>query len=508
MRTNYLPVPTGGWNAAQSFELMPANDAQTLINFIPKETHIEIRKGSTELTTSALATKVETLANHRAADGTETLVAAANGNIYTVNTSTGATTSKGSGYSNNRWQTVNFNDYLLFVNGEDAPLQFDGTTLGAFTAPVTGATPTDLVGVVVFKGRCIYWENNAAKFWYAGAGAYGGALTSFPLDLVTKRGGYVVECCTWSRDSGEGQDDLFVVLMSTGETLVYEGSDPGTAYDFQLIGSFSLGRPLAVRGSVQLGGDRIILTHDGFVNLSTALQVGRMTDKGNLSSKIVNAVKQATNRWGANYGWEAVYHDTESMLVVNIPRYVDATTPANSYSEQYCMNTNTGAWCRFREWDAITFIEHNGNLYMGCYDGHIRQVFTGANDDGNKIKGVCIPAFSMMGMPGHKKQMTMCTITTNHASKDAIGVAALADFELRAFGAATPFNTSGSAGGWDVADWDSEFWDDETLSEPVNYNYPVGNFGYSLSVKINMLASAESPKIYSIRTKFKTGRSI
>ena len=377
MRTKFLSVPNGGWNASQALDMMAPNDAVRMINLIPRKTHIEPRKGTQELTTSALPDIVETLAKHRAGDGTQTLLAGANDNIYTVNTTTGATASVGSGFKDNRWQTVNFNDLLLFVNGADAPQQYDGTTLGTYTATITGPTATDLTGVVVFKGRCIYWENNKASFWYAGAGSYGGACTEFPLDLVTKKGGYVVECCTWSRDSGEGLDDLFVVLMSTGETLVYQGSDPGSAFDWQLIGSFELGEPLGVRGSIKYASDRIVLTRDGFVNLSTALQVGRVTDEGNISSKIVDAAKKAAERWGDNYGWEITYFDRESLLIVNIPRYVSTSTPTNSYSEQYCMNTNTGAWTRFTGWDAITFQEVNGKLYMGCYDGHVREVFTG-----------------------------------------------------------------------------------------------------------------------------------
>ena len=240
MITRSLPAPVGGWNASQALEAMPPGDALLINNWLPKETHVELRKGSEKINETSTDEPIETLVTYRGEDGTEQLLAAYDGAIYTVNATTGAFTSKGSGYTNNQWQTVMFNDYILFVNGVDTPQQYDGSTLGNYSATITGATPADLKGVMVFKGRAIYWENNAAKFWYADAGSYGGALNSFPLSVVTKRGGYVVECCTWSRDSGAGADDLFVVIMSTGETLVYEGSDPGSAFDFQLIGSFQV----------------------------------------------------------------------------------------------------------------------------------------------------------------------------------------------------------------------------------------------------------------------------
>lgn len=502
MRTFFQPVPVGGWNQSVPLDLMPATDAERMVNFIPREKHLEMRSGSLELTTSALATAVQTLAVHREEDGTETLVAASNGNIYTVNTSTGATTSKGSGYTNNKWQTVNFNNLLLFVNGADAPLQFDGTTLGAFASPVSGATGTDLNGVTVFKGRAYYWENNASKFWYAAAGSYGGALASFPLEYTTKKGGYVVECLSWTRDSGDGVDDLFVILLSTGEVLVYEGSDPASGYDWSLVGSFTLGKPIAVRGSTNLASDRIIITEDGIVNLSTALQVARASEKGNVGSKIVPAAKEATSRWKANYGWEIFYHDKQSLLIANIPR--NATT-----YEQYCMNTNTGAWTKFNGWDGITFAEIGGELYMGGSDGHIRQCFTGTSDDGVAIRNTLVPAFTMMEMPDRKKKLCFVTLTTNFVNKNKIGIGGLADFEPRAFGnAAVADNQTGNAAEWDTSGWDEDFWG-ETSSTTINQHIiPVTAYGYAVSIKINMISSVQTANIYSLKYKYQTMRTI
>ncbi len=508
MRTQYIAPPVGGWNASQPLDLMQPTDAARLINLIPRETSLDFRKGSEKLTTSALATEVETLATHRAEDGTQTLVACADGKIYTVDTTTGAATQKSASKTNNKWQTVNFNNLLLMVNGADAPQQFNGTTVANYTAAITGATPADLVGVVVFKGRCIYWENNAAKFWYAEAGSYGGLLQAFGLNLTTQKGGYVVECCTWTRDSGDGVDDLFVVIMSTGETLVYSGSDPKT--DFALIGRFNLGAPISIRGSTNLASDRIIITEDGFVNLSTALQVGRASEKGNVSSKIINAAKRATNAWSGNYGWEVLYHDRESLLIVNVPRQIGATAANNVY-EQYCMNTNTGAWTRFRGWDAITFTEVDGDLYMGGADGHIRKCFTGPSDDNNPINYLWMPAFNDCGARSNNKQLTFVTLQTNFVSKSNIAMAGLSDFELRAFGQAQiPATTPGTGTFWDEENWDSAYFSDEEIDSKDIYTYDmsVSTYGYSLGFKFKAQSNDQTAKIYSARLKYKMGRSI
>lgn len=508
MRTEVIPISAGGWNASMPLDMMPPTDAVRLINLIPDERSLNFRGGSTRTTVkAAVGAEIETMTTHRDEDGTETLVFAADNDIKTIDISDGTVSDLGTGFTNDRWQTVNFNNLLLMVNGADTPQQYDGTTLQNYVAAISGATATDLKGVTVFKGRCYYWENNAAKFWYPAAGAYGGALTSFPLDLTTKKGGYVMEICTWTRDSGDGVDDLFVVIMSTGETLVYQGSSPA---DFALIGNFNLGEPVGIRGSTQFASDRIIVTKDGFVNLSTALQVARVSEKNNVSSKIIDEAKRATRLWGNNFGWEIFYHDNQSLLMVNVPRQI-SSTPANSKYEQYCMNTNTGAWTRFKGWNAISFTEIGSELYMGCSDGHIRKCFDGANDDGVAIDYTWIPAFTSCQMPGRKKQATFLTLHTNFTNKENIGVAGLADYEERAFGnAAVPDLASGDIGEWDVSDWDDAYWDGTIINgRAINkYDFPIISSGYTITFKINIQSDVQTAAIYAARVKYKAMRTI
>lgn len=506
MRTFFQPVPIGGWNASMAYELMQPTDAVTMINWIPKEESLRMRSGSQELLASPLGTSVDTMSTFRSNTGTEELICASDGNVYTVDIDAGTTTSVGSGYSNNRWQTVMFNNLLLMVNGEDEPQQYNGTTLANYTSALTGVTKEDVVGVCVFKGRCYYWTVDAKSFWYAGAGAYGGACTEFPIENTTQKGGYITECCTWTRDSGDGVDDLFVVLMSTGETLVYQGADGSS---FSLIGKFTLGKPLSIRGSTNLASDRIILTKDGFVNLSTALQVGRASEKGNVSSRIINAAKDAAVKFGHLYGWEIFYHDKESLLMVNIPRYINSADESQNQYQQYCMNTNTGAWTRFNGWQSVTYAEVNDELYMGCSDGHIRKCFTGTNDDGVAITYTLIPAFTMCDIPTHKKQLTCVTLFTNYVSKHNIGVAGLSDFEQRAFGSAgIPNSAIGAQGEWGVSSWGEAYWSTVTSATIQEYNKYVRAKGFSVSCKINIQSEVQTANLYSIRYKYKLARSI
>jgi len=509
MKTYHIPAPVGGWNASQALDNMAPTDAVKLINWIPRETSIEMRKGSKKITDSALGGPVETLVTYRDESGDEILIAGYDGKVSKISTTTGVATELAIGFTNNQWQTININNLLVMCNGADTPQEYNGTALSDMA--ITGATAADLIGITTFKGRAIYWEKKAAKFWYADAGAYTGALTAFPLEYTTQKGGYVMDCMTWTRDSGDGVDDLFVIIMSTGETLVYSGSDPGSATDWSLIGKFTLGRPLTVRGSANLAADRIIITEDGFVNLSTALQVARVSEKGNVSSKIVEAVQEATNRWGSKYGWEIIYHARESLLIVNIPRQTSESKPEDNVYNQYCMNTNTGAWTMFRGWQAITFTEVAGDLFMGSSDGHIRKCFYEANDDTVAISTVVIPAFSTYGVPDRMKQATYVTVTTSCVNKENIGLGALADFNTRAFGGASvPTPITGTQGTWNASEWNEAYWSRSASGDNDihNYNLPVKALGYSLSFKMNIQSDMQIPKVYSFRQRFKMAGAV
>ena len=101
-----LPAPVGGWNARDPLESMPVTDAVTLTNVFPSTRTVDLRKGYREHADGMGSGAVETIVEHVDGDGTKYLLAAANSNIYDATTFGGSATSEGSGFTNNRWQTV------------------------------------------------------------------------------------------------------------------------------------------------------------------------------------------------------------------------------------------------------------------------------------------------------------------------------------------------------------------------------------------------------------------
>ena len=76
------------------------------------------------------------------------------------------------------------------VNGTDAPQDWDGTTLTAtsWTGP---SSINNLIAVTSYNERLYFAESDSQNFWYSGSQAVTGALTSFPLSMVSKFGGYL-----------------------------------------------------------------------------------------------------------------------------------------------------------------------------------------------------------------------------------------------------------------------------------------------------------------------------
>ena len=113
-----VPAPIGGLNTRDALDAMPPTDAIQLDNWFPATGKCEVRDGYVEHSGGMGSGNVETLVEYHAG-ATRKLIAAANNNLYDATSSTAS--SIGSGFTNNRWQTANFNGKIHLVNGDDAP---------------------------------------------------------------------------------------------------------------------------------------------------------------------------------------------------------------------------------------------------------------------------------------------------------------------------------------------------------------------------------------------------
>jgi hypothetical protein len=180
----------------------------------------------------------------------------------------------------------NFNSkvgYTLYPSG--APREWDNSTSQAIplTRPATGdwasLADTDIAGGHPFKGRVFYWSPKTNELIYTALGAIGGTLVRFPTETVSQTGGGVKLCTSLTMDGGNGPDDLFVIILTTGECLIYQGDDPGDAKAWEIVGRFNLPVPINANCVVRIGGDVLMLTNKGLIPLQQYIkgQLGQIT---------------------------------------------------------------------------------------------------------------------------------------------------------------------------------------------------------------------------------------
>lgn len=459
-----LPAPVRGLNGRDSFDSMKPDDAVRLDNWVPGFGKVEVRRGSAEwaqLGTDsggfvAATGAVETLAQWQA-DGAIKLIAAADGGIYDASTTGEKDTPLGDGFSNDRWQHVSMNDVLGLVNGQDAPQTYDGAALAAMTVAAAMGEPTldvtSLIGINVYRNRSYFIRDNDPGFWFSAVNTLGGDLTYFPLGDVQGVGGHLVAMATWTRDGGTGgADDLAVFLMSSGQVVLYEGSDPDEATDWALVGVFSMARPIGRRCVIKVGGEAVVVTVDGYTQLSRVLPGGRTASDVNVSDRLGKIVLDQIRATGTEFGWQIIHYPRGRRLLVNYP--------TGGLHEQHAVNLTTGAWCRFRGMDAHCWSLFGDRLFFGTSTGRVVEADVGTNDIGADIVAEGQQAFTALRDPGRNKQVNALRPQLEATGGVDFDVALYADYSPVASATVhARFGVASVAGPkWNQVKWNSVKW--------------------------------------------------
>lgn len=493
-----VPAPTGGWNARDSLDAMKPDDAVTMVNLIPRSGWVEGRKGSAEYTylgNSLLPLGITTLVPYQ----TTKLLAAYNSSIYDITDPAIPVSISHTGFTSAKFQFTAFKDLVILTNGSDTAVAYNGTTLTDIV--ITGKPSGAFWGCNTFKGRVFYWDEGVQSFWYSQAGSYQGVLTEFDLSTQCRTGGTLVMMLTITVDAGDGIDDFAIFLFSTGEALVYQGDDPENATRWSSSGRFQIGEPLGIRAHCKVGGTEIVLTKDGWLDISTALSGGRLSEASTYSDKIISAAKQAANSYADFYGWECLYYPAGNLFIVNIPR--SDFSPVNESesqwaadAEQHVRNTSTGSWCRFTGWKATTFCVWNDVLYFAS-GASVYTADVGTADSGKPIYMECIPAFNHLGSKGRQKQVTLAAHLTNFQQPDYLVKDGMADYNILFQNQVQEAPFLGGAQ-WDLAEWDAEYWanDDAPLNQTTEGWTDVNAFGYAVTVSMRANINGFSLKWY------------
>jgi hypothetical protein len=473
-------APIGGLNTRDSFDNMPLEDARLLLNWVPDYGGLTVRKGYTGHATGVGSGDVLTIAQFNNG-ATQKMIAFSATAAYDA-TSEGAASSLKTGLtSNGRWDWVNMNGSIAFVDGVNAPQEYDGSTWGTLTISGTGLTAASIVGIMVFKGFSIVWMEDSADFFYSAALALGGTMTKFSLSklgAVASQGGKIVAIQNWTFDGGAGEDDYFVVIMSTGQVIVYAGTDPSDATKWALKGVYDMGAPTGRDTFINDGGDLMGLLGGDYKRITAnTLKAGTTPSQ---ESKMVGAADVAQTTYGANAGWAAVRN--KRFAIFNVP-------VSSTIFHQHVLNFATKAWTKFDSWNARCLGTYEGDVYFGGGGGQVYKAFSGDNDNGAGIAWDCETAWDNLGQPNFKRLVGIRFAMTSQGPL-AIGVDIAFDFELSTVQQQITAGTVGAA--WDSTSWNVSDWAPET-SPQMQVRGAAGS-GVSVSARLRGTTSNQTIK--------------
>lgn len=496
-----LPPPTGGWDSRESLADMPAENAVKLENWFPSTDKVTIRRGHASHATG-MTGAVESLIEYVPLTGSGKLFAANNGAIYNVTSSGAVGAAEVSALTNNRWQFVKIGtaagQFVRCVNGADTPLVYDGTTW-ATTPAITGPTAANLIWINIHQRRMWFGEKESLSAWYLAVNSIGGAATEFSLAGIAKLGGYIMAMGTWTRDAGDGMDDVAVFLTSEGEAIVYSGTDPSAAATWSLVGVFRIGKPIGRRCFTKAGSDIVIVTQDGLLPLSAVLSVDRsQTRLVALSDQITKAVNDAVRDYKANYGWQPIVYPKGIYLLLNVPK-------SSTTADQYVFNTITGAPCKFTGQNALCWGLLNDDLYFGGTDGKVYKADSGTSDNGSDIAADAVQAFNYFKPPQARKvfKMAECVFESDGDPNAAI------DWNVD-FGVLNPTSSAQSSpvnsAKWGISKWGIGTWG--TNGQIYKGWRGVRGVGRAGSVRVRINTNSARPSWIATNVIFEKGGAL
>lgn len=552
-----LLPPKGGWDTLNALSAMPEQNAVTLDNWFPTTDSVVMRRGFTEHATGMIL-HVETLIEYVSVDGTGELFAANNGAIYdatsvgdvgdaligggvfvgydianlsavqvTKSVASEDTVPQGIAFNNNgtklfmvgdsnnsiyeynsgspgallnnKWQYVQIStgagQFLSLMNGEDTPLVYDGATFET-TPAITGPVVTDLIWNNIHQRRLWCGEIDSLSAWYLPVNNIGGVATEFNFGGIARLGGYIMAMGTWTRDSGEGMDDVAVFITSEGEAIVYNGIDPASPTTWKLIGVFRIGKPIGRRCIVKAGPDVIIITQDGFAPLSILLTRDRSQSRlTNISDQISKAVNDSVRDFKESFGWQPIIYPKGIQLLFNVPQ-------ADNTYHQYVFNTITQAPCRFTGMNGLCWGLLNDNLYFGGTDGKTYKADNGFSDNGTNIATDAIQAFSYFGDSGRNKAFKLAEPVFKSTGIPNAAVDFNTDFNIK-IPTAVPQTSTSTAATWGTSRWGIGVWGtDGIIFKGWRGIRGVGRAG---SIRIRIKSSSSTTSWISTNIKFVPG---
>lgn len=479
LKSGRVQIPSGGMNNSVPLAKMSGEFMPYCYNIFSSEEGVTTRQGYREWVTG-LGAQVRTLIPYHAvteSGSDDKLFAVTPDGFYDVTASAASpaisvsfgTTTGRAGFGNYIQYTNDAGDKrILYADGANGLYVYTPGSGWALETAITGLTEADVRYVAQHKLRIWLAVKDSAKAWYLGVGAYTGAATEFNFAAQFPNGGYIVGMWNWTVDGGAGVDDLFVVLSSSGDVVVYQGEDPSSASTWTIKGKWNIGTLPAGRNlGVSIGGELHLLSTYGLVSMNDLLRgvpVDRITGQTSLAKNIVLAIRNDMVDRDDSEGWGFYNNLSNGFVLLTRPVVSDTDTPL-----QYVFNVATNAWGMFRDVPMICGASYNGVFYFGDRFGVVHYFTSGsdsldgvarAGTGGDPVNFSFLTSFEDWGEPATFKigQFVRPTFIAPSGTVPSYTAKILYDYNLSEFNnTATPGAISGDV--WDTATWDNGVWE-------------------------------------------------
>lgn len=530
-----LPPPLKGWNARDPFEAMDPQDAITLDNWYPDYAGCVTRDGCQVYSSTDDQSPVQTLAVWRRG-AASAMLAASGGQLYDVSDPAIESVVGAGPFTSDWWAWVNFNGYLFLANGEDPIQEWQGPAGPAVTAagftldPAAGFDPTyinAINGLAVKHNRLFFWTGRDCGFWYGPLLGIAGTLEYFDFSQSVPDGAALVAVETLTYDGGTGIADYTVFILSTGEMLSYQGTDPSNPDNWALVGLYVIAAPVGGaevsgaagypnRATLRYGGDVHVITSSDHAKLSQliiALKLGQMPPRSKVSQAVIDAVAAGRTL----PGWQIIFWGYRRRLLFNIPN------PDGSF-DQHVYNPARDAWARYRGVPAMCWAVWGDRLFFGTPQGMVVEHGVGSADEfywykvpwdttlwdtrrwsqrqENPINATAQQAWNLFGTPLEKRVAAVRPVVQSIGAADftfSLG------FDYANPSVAIWVNQASLRSPWDTSPWDTSPWSDEAS---VDSQWHIGG-GDGSAISL-MVGAAGIQQLTWVRTdlRLEPGRAL
>lgn len=488
----------GGWNARDPVAAMQPTDAVAMVNWFPRQADVITRLGYASACDLGTGAEVKSLFEYDFGQK-QTLIAASAGGLYESGTDTPVTLA--TGYTDDHWSGDILSGHLFLANGVDTMQVYDGTTVANATFTGSGLDLTKLNFLKTFKSRVFAVEKNSQKMWYGGNTSITGTLTAFNFANVGGFRGNLMILAQISRDGNSGRAALFVAIFESGDCAVYDGSDPGDASNWGIVGRFKIGRPLSRFAVHETESEVYVLTDRGYEGISRSMPKGSEATRQDLrSAKISLAVSDAIRAVGRNDLWRCIVSPRDEMFIVNVP-----SAGASAAPEQHVQNVNTKAWTKFNQLDMQSFAMMGGKLHFGTSGGIVMVYGDVMTDNGNAIVCDLQTAWNGLRDAARKKLVTHICPYFYSLYVPEVSLAVGKNFTDPGVGLTSQYSAALPPEAiWDEAEWDAAVWGAEARAFQTWRKRTV-NKALQVSTRITVSVNASRVQWQAISYLFQPG---